>query len=65
MEDVSEITDARLRNITLFVEWMIKTGLSPLDFELVEEKRPDGITLWYFQRRIKNEEIQTFDKTES
>ena len=65
MDEESEISQIKHRNISLFVEWMIKGGLNPLDYELVEERRADGITLWYFQKRTKNEEIQTFDSIES
>jgi len=64
MENTTENSEVRLRQLTQFADWMIKSGLSPLDYKLVEEKRSDGVTLWYYQRRKETEEIQTFDNVE-
>lgn len=64
MEQEPDLGQIKFRNISLFIEWVLQSGLSPLDYELVEEKRADGITLWYFKKRYESEEIQTFETIE-
>ena len=58
----AEVIETRNRHLENFAQWMIQSGLSPLDYELVEENRSDGIRLWYFRKR--SEEIQNLDKIE-
>lgn len=53
-----EIIETRNRHLESFADWMIRSGLSPLDYEFVEEKRSDGVLVWYFQKRVKNDAIE-------
>ena len=59
------VNDERLkiekrRNVFLekFADWMSKAGLDPLDYELIEEHREDGVVAWYFQKRTSDEAVE-------
>ena len=54
----SKVVERRNDILESFVEWILKAGLNPLDYELVEEHRADGVIAWYFQKRIKDEPIE-------
>jgi hypothetical protein len=34
---------------------MVQSGLRPLDYKLVEERRSDGIMIGYFRKRIETD----------
>ena len=49
-----EIIERRNQLLGSFAEWVMKAGLNPLNYELIEEHRKDGIIVWYFQKRVVN-----------
>lgn len=61
----AEIIEKRSRLLENFADWMIKSGLSPLDYVLVEEKSGDGVTFWYFRKKIDTNEVQIYEGVES
>ena len=46
-----DAAEKRARHLDRFVRWFVESGLSPLDYYLVEERRPDGAVIWSFQRK--------------
>ena len=52
-----ELDDER-RNLEKFAFWMLQSGHSALEYELVEETRAGGIRLWYFRKRAEAQYIQ-------
>jgi hypothetical protein len=57
--DTPESEDSVMRNRHLenFAVWMLRSGLDPQQYGLVEESRPDGGRLWYFRLRAEDDGI--------
>lgn len=50
-KSAAHVARKRAGQVDRFVEWFLESGLSPLDYYLVEEKRTDGARIWSFQRK--------------